>query len=665
MRFASLLVLVAAACNNPPGTQLVFNLDADLSTAAHFYDLPYPNDLRLDAQGHPDLRGFPNPNGNPILAGLQTSAMERVGWPVLPVAYLRFTGPIPARSVNDLVEAGNTSPILLIDIDDTSPEKGRLLPTVAQAGVSDDYLPINTLAVAARPGFVLAPKRRYAFVVKRSLGTTPLDVPPAFADLAAGRTPSGKNGAAARDLYAPLWTALAKVQILPTDVAGATVFTTGDVVQETFDLTTALVAKYSIQITNLAIDPDDGATQDGFCELVGKVTYPQFQAGMPPYDSGGLFDFSDGGLPKKQRDEDAPIRITLPFGEMPASGFPLVVYFHGSGGSSSSAVDRGPVLMAGGDFTKGKGPAYIHAKHGLANACSALPVNPERLQGASETAYLNLSNLAAFRDTFRQGVIEQRLFIEALRKLEIPPAVVAGCAAVKLPATATSFHFDEAKLVAQGQSMGGMYTNMISATEPRIKASVPTGAGGFWSYFILQTQLIANADILIGSLFNTDPPTFVHPGMVLFQAAEEPADPMVYMPRLAHRPLANHPTRPIYEPVGLGDSYFPTVVYDAVALAYQHQQAGDQVWPTMQPALTLENLGGIKPYPVTQNLQSVDGKPYTGIIVQYAGDGFFDPHAIYTQLDAVKYQYGCFLESFLKTGIAIVPAVQPLGSACP
>ncbi len=665
MRLALLCVLSTAACTNSPGTQLVFNLDADLSTTPHFYDLPYPNDLRLDSAGHPDLRGYPNPNANPILQGLAASAMERTGWPVLPVAYLRFTGPLPARSLDDLVAAKVDSPILLIDIDDKSPERGRLFPTVAQAGVSDDYLPINTLSVAARPGFVLAPKRRYAFVVRRSLGAKPLDVPAAFADLAAGRTPAGKNGAVARDLYAPLWTTLAMLQIPTSDVAGATVFTTGDVVEETFELTTALVAKYQIQITNLAVDPDDGASQDGFCELVGKVTYPQFQVGTPPYDSGGLFDFSDGGLPKKQRDEDAPIRITLPFGQMPAGGFPLAVYFHGSGGTSSSAVDRGPVLTAGGDFTKGKGPAYIHAKHGIANACSALPVNPERLPGAGETAYLNLGNLAAFRDTFRQGVIEQRLFIEALRKLQIPPAVVAGCASVTLGTGETAFHFKEDQLVAQGQSMGGMYTNMISAVEPRIKAAVPTGAGGFWSYFILQTELIANADVLIGALFNTDPPKFVHPGMVLFQAAEEPADPLVYMPRLAHRPLPSHPTRPIYEPVGLGDSYFPTVVYDAVALAYAHQEAGDQIWPTMQPVLALAGLDGIKPYPITQNLMSVDGKPYTGIIIQYAGDGFFDPHAIYTQLDSVRYQYGCFLESFLKTGTATVPAVQPLGSPCP
>jgi hypothetical protein len=38
--------------------------------------------------------------------------------------------------------------------------------------------------------------------------------------------------------------------------------------------------------------------------------------------------------------------------------------------------------------------------------------------------------------------------------------------------------------------------------------------------------------------------------------------------------------------------------------------------------------------------------------------------AIYRQLDAVKHQYGCFLETFLATGHAVVPAPAELGTPC-
>jgi hypothetical protein len=219
-------------------------------------------------------------------------------------------------------------------------------------------------------------------------------------------------------------------------------------------------------------------------------------------------------------------------------------------------------------------------------------------------------------------------------------------------------------VMALGQSMGGMYVNMIGAVEPRVEAVVPTGAGGFWSYFILQTTLLDAGPLLALLLEADDDLSFMHPALHTMQTAWEPAEPMVYMPRLAKRPLPGHPVRPIYEPVGQGDSFFPTVVYDAIVLAYEHPQAGDAVWPEMQASLALGGLDGFEAYPVVDNLESVDGAAYTGVVVQYAGDGWSDPHTIFTQLDAVKYQYGCFLSTFWATGTAKVLAPAPLGTPC-
>jgi hypothetical protein len=368
----------------------------------------------------------------------------------------------------------------------------------------------------------------------------------------------------------------------------------------------------------------------------------------------------------KQRDEDAPITILIPKGTMPAGGFPLMIYFHGSGGLSSAVVDRGrwtPDTMMN---TKGEGPGYVVAPFGIASAGSALPVNPERLPGAKEEEYLNFNNVPAMRDTFRQGVIEQRLFLEALRKVQIAPATLGACTGEELPQGETAFHFDEDQLVASGQSMGGMYTNMISAVEPRIRAAVPTGAGGYWTWYVLQTTVIPNAKGLLGLILATQAElTFMHPALSVLETGLEPADPFVYMPRLARRPLPGAPVRPIYEPVGKGDSYFPMPIYDAVAASYGHKEAGDVVWPEMQQVLALEKLDGIVPYPVKDDVTSADGTPYTGVVVQYEGDGVYDPHAIYSQLDQVKYQYGCFLSTFLATGKATVPAPAPLGTPCP
>jgi hypothetical protein len=151
---------------------------------------------------------------------------------------------------------------------------------------------------------------------------------------------------------------------------------------------------------------------------------------------------------------------------------------------------------------------------------------------------------------------------------------------------------------------------------------------------------------------------------MLLEAAWEPAEPMVYTPRLARRPLPGHPVRPIYEPVGIQDSYFSTQTYDAMATAYGQREVGEQIWTTMQDALSLENLAGLVQYPVSNDLTSESGQPYTGVVVQYRDPTGYDGHALYTQVPEVKHQYACFLSTFLQTGTAVVVAPNEPGSPC-
>jgi hypothetical protein len=314
-----------------------------------------------------------------------------------------------------------------------------------------------------------------------------------------------------------------------------------------------------------------------------------------------------------------------------------------------------------------QGPAYVVAPFGFAMAGAAMPVNPERVPGAPELAYINFNNLAAFPFVFQQGAIEQRLFIDALSKLTIPPSAVAQCTGVSLPAGASAYKLDITRLELQGQSMGGQYANMIAAIEPRIGAVAPSGAGGMWSYVVLTTDALPGAAGKVGLLLGTTKPlTFLHPALDLLQTGWEPADAFVYTRRISRVPLAGHPVRDIYEPTGgPGDEYFATPIYDAMALAYANRQAGDIVWPTMQASLKLAGLDGILPYPLDADLKSEDGRAYTAAVVQYAGDGFANPHYIFQQLDQVKYQYGCFFATYLKNGRATIPGPAALGTPCP
>jgi hypothetical protein len=386
---------------------------------------------------------------------------------------------------------------------------------------------------------------------------------------------------------------------------------------------------------------------------------PQFQTGEQPFDNGGRFMLDGNDIPQKQGDMTIPVTITLPKQAMPARGWPLYQFFHGSGGLSTGLVDLGYSPTPDDMPEPGKGPGYVVATRGIAAASSALPLNPERLATATDYAYLNINNLAAFPQTFQQGVFEQRLLLDALLALRIPDALLTGCTGISSPAG--EHFFDAQKLVAGGQSMGGMYTNLVGSVEGRFGALVPTGAGGFWNLMILQSNLIPGARDLLSTALGVDPEelTFVHPAMNTIGLAWEIAEPIVAMSRLAHRPLPGLPARNIYEPVGKDDVYFPMPIYDAAALSYGNQQAGTQVWTSMQDALALGGSAGVAAYPVRANRDGL-----TRVVIQFEGDGIIDPHYIYRQLDTVKYQYSCFLASYLKDGVPTVPEPNTLAHPC-
>ena len=669
------------------GTVVAFDLASDFASPDAFYNFPYPSDLRLGTNGGPIGASFPNPKNNALLKPVQKIIDEHKGFPLVPAAYFTFSAPMAERDENVAIAAEADSPVLLIDVDPSSPTRGQLIPTVATVLPTDRYVPDNVLAVSARPGFILEGHRQYAFVVRTSLNDAEgkaLATPPPLQALLDGSSPGGDRGAAALANYAPLASTLKDVLHIPTtDIAAATVFTTGDVVSDLSSLGDKLLAKYDLTVEGLTLDTVESTKNERVCILQGSVMFPQFQRGTPPYDTDGLFVTGADGLPVEQRLERAPVVISFPKQAMPADGFPLTLYFHGSGGVSRALIDRGPwkpmdqstcaehdkgdwekVL---GCFTTGEGPAWVYAPEGIAMAGTALNTNPERLLGASAYAYANVNNLAAVRDTFRQGVLEQRLFLESLGKLRVPASLLAQCSGISLPAGATEYRFKDAPISVQGQSMGGMYTNMFGATEPKVGAVVPTGAGGYWSYMFMRTTVFGNTRGLISFILDADGKlSYMHPAMHAIETAIESADPIVFTPRLARKPLVGHPVRSIYAPAGKNDSYFPMAVFDAMAIAYGTPEAGSLVWPEMQAGLKLASLDGLRSYPLVENLtSSTSSTKYTGAIVQYEGDGVFDPHALYSQLPAVKHQSRCFHSSFHKAQKPVVVAPGGVSDSCP
>ena len=100
-----------------------------------------------------------------MVESVRRIAEDRVGWPVIPVAYFRFTRPLTPRSPTDLIEPALTAPLLLLDIDPRSPDRGTLVPCVASTVPADRYAVEHLLAVAPYPGWILHSRRTYAVVV--------------------------------------------------------------------------------------------------------------------------------------------------------------------------------------------------------------------------------------------------------------------------------------------------------------------------------------------------------------------------------------------------------------------------------------------------------------------------------------------------------------------
>jgi hypothetical protein len=69
-------------------------------------------------------------------------------------------------------------------------------------------------------------------------------------------------------------------------------------------------------------------------------------------------------------------------------------------------------------------------------------------------------------------------------------------------------------------------------------------------------------------------------------------------------------------------------------------------------------------YPVAGNLRSRGGIHVTGVVVEAIEDGNLDGHHVNYQLDELKYQYGCFLRTFIDTGMPVLLEPNDPSASC-
>ncbi|MBM4371870.1 MAG: hypothetical protein FJ098_09460, partial [Deltaproteobacteria bacterium] len=317
------------------GARLVFEAEP-----AGFFDQPFPFDLRRSHTGAPDLTGFPNPFGLPVV----DTYVDAIG-PVLDgfspagTAYLRFDGPLDLDAFPDpAASASADSPVLLVCVDPACPAYGVPVPLeLAYYGATPPaegyYLQPFLLMAKPLQGFPLREGERYALLVRRSLGDGAgrlLGPSEVLERVLRGEAVAAAEEAVAAAL-APGLDWLDSAGIDRGEVAALTVFTTA---RPTLEMRRAAdFVRTQLPAPALAGPVEQLKVADNHVLWKGTYTAPNFQRGEPPYDAGGGFVFDPDGNPVVQWQETITFALSVPEGPVPKGGWPLVMYSHGTGGS--------------------------------------------------------------------------------------------------------------------------------------------------------------------------------------------------------------------------------------------------------------------------------------------------------------------------------------------
>lgn len=628
-----------------------------------FYALPFPSDMRF-TDGVLDIGMFPNPTGNFwVNMIVDMSRDERDGFALNNLCLFQFDGEVRtghAFTNGETLDADNPS-IWVVNVDPDSPEYGRKYPVEPWYWKdADPYMPGgHVLSIAPHWGATFLPDTTYACIIFDGLRDgrlNPVGSPTAFQRSLAG---IARNDAESKAAWSnkPLADYLRGQNIDRKDVLIGSVFTTWDPAGRFQEVYNDGVENYVGDInTPLVLT----RTLPEYYVLEGTIDFPQFQQGTPPFSNGGTFSYYGDGSIRQTGTAEAKVVLTLPRSPMPAEGYPLMFWVHGSGGVPIDVVDRGRQPAPGAPNTAGEGPARYLAQAGMASVAISMPVNPERLPGASSFEYLNFVNFRATRGNFRQGTIELGLLRKLMDTLQLD--------ASSYPDTATGgqpIRFDRGHYAVMGQSMGAMYTTFFGALEPSLKVAVPTGAGGFWPLMLMYITELPGRDLL-NVLFWINNPDLneFHPVLALGQHALEHVDPIVMVPHMMRRPLPGVPPKSVFYPAGYIDAYFHPEIISAWSVSMGLPVAGPLVEPQLAEDLARVGYQHFD-YPVANNVVAETGEVLTGVINQWEEDSIDHGHYVTFQLDGPKYQYRCFLQSWLETGVPTVYAPGDLSSPCP
>jgi predicted esterase len=557
----------------------------DLSVRQDFYRLPFPNDALRDSNGRIDFSRHPkdpSPSFGFDVLGRYLDALAPEPFSNSPTAIFRFDGPIDFSSI---MLQGATPNVRLIKLEQNMTYPHGL--TLVLNGAPNRYVCANWLAIRPFEGESLSAGTWAVLLFKglRGQGMNGAELTPSadFSAMMSATAPTEARQALAWPAYAKLRDTLATMNVNPNTLLAATVFTVDDPQRLVKRLARSVAtaptptAGMWVKCGSGAPSPCSDSTGPRACgtanadfdEWHALLDLPIFQQGTAPYltpTQGGAIEASGAVV----RTEQVCASLTVPTGTPPTTGWPVVIYAHGTGGNfrghagDGSAAAAARITLPGvTEPVRAAVLGFDQVGHGPRRGTAGQSTKPEDI-------VFNFANPASARGTMAQGAADLHAVTKYVKSL-------ATNAPAELPP------LDVSRLVFWGHSQGATEGALFLAQDRSVEGTLLSGASAqLVESLTSKKQPINIADGLWLALNESNPSAVstYHPVLALLQAWTDPVDP-VHFARQASVVPAEGMTpafaRHVFQVWGKDDLFTPRTVQSSFARAARLGFVGPQV----------------------------------------------------------------------------------------
>lgn len=493
-----------------------------------FFSLPWPNDVRKFATGGLDMRGLPGIARNilvdpvppvPFLAdsiakassivddfGTNTAVFFQANVDIDPAT-------LPAGAEESLAASATA---MLIDLDHGN-TRHPVIPVWEPTG--DRYSPNRLLSLVPYPGHPLRPGTNYAAVLFSGItdaSGTALDPAPLIDQLAGPwdetRGVVETTWAALQDQRDAVGTAVeASTDWSATDIAAFTVYRTQETSAEIDAIAATLDTLPTPQVTvdtQAPCAPDTSVGGNGALNSLvsGRIALPDFQHGYTPFtQSGGHMIFAGDGTMTVARTRDIPVRLRVPCGAVPATGWPSIAHIGAIASGGDSDTNPPPYHYDG--YVFAEIPAH------MAGATSST-LTTAGVSSADQPGllYANFINPAAGRANPLQQAADHLGLLGALEGFTVDGATVGTTGAVGT---------DPAASMASGHSQGAWTLPFVAAKADGLEAVYSSSGSGAQYHSLAHTFQRGNLALFTA---DADPLDELNPLVQLVQTVTEASD---------------------------------------------------------------------------------------------------------------------------------------------